>query len=242
MPYRVVFPRLLRWAYPRAHANLAVSKYVANDLASMSRLPAGRIEVIPNPVVHKEMLGKAKEPVTHPWLDKREAPVILSVGRLNEEKNYEDLIRAFARLRRTSPARLIILGDGAEKANLTALAGELGVADEVDLHGFVSNPYAYMARADLLALSSHYEALPTVLIEAMACGCPVVATDSPGGVREILENGRYGRLVPVGDDEAFAEAMRATLDNATDPEPLKQRAMDYHVDHIADRYRHVLDA
>jgi glycosyltransferase involved in cell wall biosynthesis len=115
------------------------------------------------------------------------------------------------------------------------------VADDVSLPGFVSNPYGYMARANLLALSSNYEALPTVLIEALACGCPIVATDCPGGVREILDGGRWGRLVPLGDHEAMKDAILRTLDDPPKPERLRRRAMEFHVDRVVDRYLRVLD-
>lgn len=238
--YRRAFPHLLRRTYPTADAIVAVSDWVADDLAEVARVPRSRIKVIPNPVVHDGLLAKTSDRIDHPWLESRTAPVILSVGRLNAEKNYGDLLRAFARLRRNRRARLIILGDGSDRADLTRLANELGVAGDVSLPGFVSNPYGYMARADLLALSSNYEALPTVLIEALACGCPIVATDCPGGVREILDGGRWGRLVPVGDHEAMKRAMLQTLDDPPNPERLKQSAMNFHVDCVVDRYVRLL--
>lgn len=238
---RTLFRRLLRGAYRRADAMVAVSGQAADDLAALSRLPRADIQVIANPVVSDELIQAADKPVGHPWFDKSDLPVILSVGRLNREKNYEALIRAFALLRKEQEARLIILGEGDERAVLTALTHELGIAEDVDLPGFVDNPYGFMARADLLALSSHYEALPTVLIEAMACGCPVVSVDCPGGVREIVDHGRFGRLTPVGDDQALADAMLSTLRHPADPAPLKERAMAFHVDRITDRYRHVLE-
>jgi glycosyltransferase involved in cell wall biosynthesis len=239
--YRRAFPHLLRRLYATADALVAVSESVADDLAKMARLPRTRVQVIPNPVVHDGLLAQTVDGATHPWLLSRSAPVILSVGRLNGEKNYGDLLRAFARLRRERRAHLIILGEGSERAALVRLAAELGVADDVNLPGFVSNPYGYMARANLLALSSNYEALPTVLIEALACGCPVVATDCPGGVREILDGGRWGRLVPSGDPEAMKDAMLRTLDDPPRPERLRRRAMEFHVDRVVDRYLRVLD-
>lgn len=239
-PYRRVFPHLVRWTYARADAIVAVSNLVADDLAEVARLPRSQIQVIPNPVVHKGLLAQAGEPISHPWLVDRSVPVILSVGRLNEEKNYGDLIRAFARLRRDQRARLIILGDGAEREHLARLAGELGVGADIDLPGFVTNPYAYMARANLFALSSHYEALPTVVIEALACGCPVVAVDCPGGMREILQDGRYGRAVPTGNPELMAQAMFETLHEPPNAERPRQRAIEFHVDRIVERYQEVL--
>lgn len=238
--YRRAFPHLLRRTYPTADALVAVSEWVANDLAEVARVPRSRIQVIPNPVVHEGVLAKSRDRINHPWLESGTAPVILSVGRLNAEKNYSDLLRAFARLRRERRARLIILGDGSERADLASLANELGIADDVDLPGFVANPYGYMARASLLAQSSQYEALPTVLIEAMACGCPVVAADCPGGTREILEDGRYGRVVPMGNSQVMAQAMLETLDNPPSPKHLRQRALDFHVDRTVARYREVM--
>jgi glycosyltransferase involved in cell wall biosynthesis len=240
-PYRRAFPHLLRRLYATADALVAVSGAVADDLAQMARLPRSRVHVIPNPVVHDGLLVQTRDPADHPWLQSRSAPVILSVGCLNGEKNYGDLLRAFARLRPERRARLIILGEGTERARLERLAADLGVADDVSLPGFVSNPYGYMARADLLALSSNYEALPTVVIEALACGCPVVATDCPGGVREILGGGRWGRLVPAGDHEAMKEALQRTLHEPPCPERLRQRALEFHVDRVVDRYLRVLD-
>jgi glycosyltransferase involved in cell wall biosynthesis len=239
--YRRAFPHLLRRLYATADALVAVSDWVADDLARLAGLPRSRVEVIPNPVVHDGLLAQTCEGAGHPWLQTRSAPVILSVGRLNGEKNYGDLLRAFALLCRERRARLIILGEGTERACIERLAAELGVADNVSLPGFASNPYGYMARASLLALSSSYEALPTVVIEALACGCPIVATDCPGGVREILDGGRWGRLVPPGDHEAMKDAMLRTLDDPPSPERLRRRAMEFHVDRVVDRYLRVLD-
>lgn len=238
---RALFRSLLRGTYRQADAIVAVSEQAADDLATLSRVPRADIQVIANPVVTDELKQASQKPVGHNWLDNSDLPVILSVGRLNKEKNYEALIRAFASLHARSEAKLIILGEGDERVALSTLASELGVAEDVDLPGFVDNPYGFMTRADLLAVSSHYEALPTVLIEAMACGCPVVSVDCPGGVREIVDHGRFGRLVPVGDDEALAEAMLMTMHNPTDPAPLKERAMEFHVDRITERYRHILN-
>lgn len=238
--YRSLLPHLLRRTYPRADALVAVSDWVADDLARVAGVPRARIKVVANPVVHDGLFAQAQETISHPWLETRNAPVILSVGRLNQEKNYDDLLRAFASLRRRRPAHLIILGDGAEKKRLEQLARNLGVPDDVDLHGFAPNPYGYMSRASVFALSSRYEALPTVVIEALAFGCPIVAADCPGGLRQILDGGRWGRLVPVADVEAMADAMHETLDHSPDPEALRRRAMDFHVEKVVDGYLSVL--
>src|SRR5690606_37626457 len=133
-------------------------------------------------------------------------PVLVAAGRLVPQKNFPLLLAAFAQLRAQRPARLLILGEGRERPRLEAAAHELGIAADVALPGHVDNPYAAYARASLFVLSSDWEGLPTVLIEALACGCPIVATDCPSGPAEILQGGRYGSLVPMGDAAALAQA------------------------------------
>jgi glycosyltransferase involved in cell wall biosynthesis len=174
---------------------------------------------------------------------------VLAAGRLHAQKDFPTLVRAFARLRARIPTRLIILGQAPEprpgateaaQAELRALAASLGVARDVDLPGFVANPFAYMTRAGLFALSSAWEGLPTVLVEALACGCPVVSTDCPSGPREILDGGRWGRLVPVGDDVALAEAMELTLAEAPDRAALRARAAEFSVERATDTYLRLL--
>ena len=194
-----LMPNLIRIFYPLADAVVAVSNGVAEDFANITRLPRESIKVIYNPIVTPELLEKAKEAVEHPWFSRGEPPVILSVGRLTKAKDYPTLIRAFALVRRKYSARLMILGEGEERANLEALAQELGLQDDISLPGFVDNPYAYMARAAVFVLSSAWEGLPTVLIEAMAVGTPVIATDCPSGPREIASLTNACTLVAVGD-------------------------------------------
>jgi len=229
-------PSLIRVSYPLAEKIIAVSEGVLEDLASISPRAARRGCVIYNPVFNSEMLRKAEEPVFHPWLEKKNVPVILGVGRLTSQKNFGLLLRAFRRVQESREVRLIILGDGNRRESLEAQIEDLGLKDLVDLHGFVENPYPYMKRASLLVLSSDYEGLPSVPIQALACGCPVVATDCPSGPREILEDGKWGRLVPVGEEAALAEAINESLDEEHDPERLRQRAMDFSVDRAVDEY------
>jgi glycosyltransferase involved in cell wall biosynthesis len=204
-------PRLAKLFYPMADTIVAVSQGVAKDLRQVTGLPADRIQVIYNPVISPEILRKAKETVEHPWFASGQPPVILGVGRLEPQKDFATLIRAFAQVQRIRPARLMILGNGQERSRLKSLIGELGLQETVKLQGFVSNPYAYMARSAALVVSSQWEGLPTVLIEAMAVGTPVVSTDCDSGPNEILDNGQYGWLVPVGDTDAIAEAILQTL-------------------------------
>lgn len=206
-----ILPALMRRYYPNADAVVAVSAGVADDLAFTIGLERQRIEVIYNPVVTERLHRLAEVPIEHPWFGDSAPPVILGVGRLTAAKDFATLIRAFARLRKQRALRLLILGEGEERAGLEALVRRLGVGDDVAMPGFVINPYPYMKHASQFVLSSKWEGLPTVLIEAMACGTPVVSTDCPSGPAEILEGGKWGRLVPVGDETALAEAIGAAL-------------------------------
>ena len=202
-----VMPFFIRWFYPWADSIVAVSRGVAEDLVKVTGIPRELIKVIYNPVVTPKLLEKAKVSIDHPWFRSGQPPVILSVGRLTKQKDFPTLIRAFALVRTERSARLMILGEGEERPKLEALVRELGLEDDVSMPGFVDNPYAYMARAAVFVLSSLWEGLSNVLIEAMAVGTPVVSTDCPSGPAEILEGGKWGKLVPVGDVEGLAGAI-----------------------------------
>jgi glycosyltransferase involved in cell wall biosynthesis len=204
-------PFFARFLYPWADGIVAVSDGVAKDLATAAALPLASIETIYNPVINAQMLAKAKEPVEHPWFESAEIPVILGVGKLEQQKDFPNLIRAFAKVRQVKPSRLVILGWGPDRPELEALIQTLGLQNDVDLPGYVQNPYAYMARSAVFVLSSAWEGLPTVLIEAMALDIPVVSTDCDSGPSEILAGGKYGYLTPVGDSEALAEAILDVL-------------------------------
>ncbi|NJK80391.1 MAG: glycosyltransferase, partial [Chloroflexaceae bacterium] len=179
-----------------------------------------------NPTITPELIEHSHAPLDDPWLTapERPVPVVLGVGRLVPNKDFANLIQAVALVRQQRPLRLLILGEGDERPRLEALVQRLGLSDAVRMPGYVTNPYAYMRRADLFVLSSANEGLPGVLIEAMACGAPVVATDCATGPREILTGGQYGRLVPVGDSTALAAAIVATLDHPQPAEQLQERA------------------
>ena len=228
--------RLMRLTYPRAAKVTAVSKGVAQDLEHLVGLPPEKIEVIYNPVVTPELLLRAEEPLDHPWLRQGEPPVILGVGRLTAQKDFATLLRAFALLRAQHPARLVILGEGEQRRELEALVRALGIAENVLLPGFVENPFAWMHRARVFVLSSRYEGLPGVLIQAMACGARVVSTDCPSGPAEILEDGRFGRLVPVGDTRALADAITATTTDCNAPDTAL-RALAFGIHSAVDMYR-----
>jgi len=174
-------PGLIKRFYPWADAVIGNSQGVVDDLSQVTGLPRERIKMLYNPVVTPEVREKAQASLDHPWFKSDQPPVLLAVGRLQVQKDYPTLIRAFAQVRQTQPVRLLILGEGSERPLLEALIKELGLEQDVSLPGFVMNPYAYMARAALFVLSSRWEGLPTVLIEALCCGTPVVATDCPSG-------------------------------------------------------------
>ncbi|HEX9668011.1 MAG TPA: glycosyltransferase [Thermoanaerobaculia bacterium] len=201
----------IRLFYPWADAILVPSQGVAEDLARAGRLDPRRISVVPSPIAGERLRAQAAEPASHPWFDDRGVPVVLGVGELCARKDFATLIRAFARLRGERPCRLIILGEGRQRPQLESLVRELGIDRDVALPGFVPNPYADMARAALFVLSSRCEGAPVVLMEALAVGVPVVATDCPSGPREILRDGTVGALAPIGDDAALARSMAATL-------------------------------
>lgn len=235
----ILVPYAARWAYPRADAVVAVSEGVAQDLGTALGLSRGRVSVIPNPLT-PSIAVDADRDLPHPWLRDAGAPVLLSVARLTPAKDLETLLRGFARLRGTREVRLVMLGDGEERARLQRLVNQLGLSADVDIAGFAANPYPTMAAAGALVLSSQREGLPTVLMEALTLGTPVVATDCLNGPREILDGGRWGRLVPTGDPEALAQAMDAALDDVRPPPP-REILRRYSVDVVAQRYLELLD-
>ncbi|MCB1884200.1 MAG: glycosyltransferase [Geminicoccaceae bacterium] len=222
---------LMGAVYPWAHAVVAVSKGVADDVARSTGLDRDRLTVLHNPVLLPGFTERAAERADHPWFAKGGPPVVLAIGRPTRQKDFDTLVRAFAMLRARRPARLVVIGESATSggggggaAALLTLAGRLGVAGDVALLGYKANPLPYLRRAALFALSSRYEGFGNVLVEALACGTPIVSTDCPSGPAEILEGGRYGRLVPVGDAGALAAAMALTLDAPPDPATLRERA------------------
>ena len=231
---------LLRRVYPWADAIVSVSGGVAEDMAAFVDLPRERITTIYNPVVTPDLPAKARAPLDHAWFRPGASPVVLGIGRLVPQKDFPTLLRAFARVRARRPARLMILGEGAIRTEMETLARTLGIAADVAMPGFVENPYAYLARAAVFALSSACEGLPTVLIEALACGCPVVSMDCPSGPAEILDGRKYGRLVPVGDDAELAQAICDTLDHVPPREKLIERGQFFSVDRAVEQYERLL--
>lgn len=234
-----LYPLPARLFYPWADRIVAVSKGVADDLAETIQLPRERIEVIYNPIVTADMFTKATEVIEHPWFRSGEPPVLLAVGRLTRQKAFDLLIRAFARVRKNQAARLLILGEGEERPTLEAMVKEFGLDESVSLPGFLPNPYAFMAHAAAFVLSSRWEGLPTVLVEAMALGVPIISTDCPSGPREILLDGRYGCLIPMEDPAALSAAIETALGSTPLRPPVESWAP-FRLEHVVDQYLNVL--
>ena len=235
--------RLATWTYRRAHKVIAISQEMADDLRNALDLPGEKIVTIYNPVDLELLRISSRMAVNHKWLvGDKAVPVILGIGRLEAQKDFATLLRAFAQVRSRRDCRLIIFGEGSLRYELQTLARKLGVAEHVDLPGFVNNPYAYLCRASVFVLSSAHEGMPNALIEALALGVPVVATDCRSGPAEILEGGRWGRLTPVGDASTMAQAIYEAL---TQPYRVKYEVMQsvrerFDLNKIADRYLEVL--
>lgn len=202
-----------RWSYPSADAVVANSHSAADDLSQVLHVSRHSIEVIYNPSFDPMIKTRSEEPLDHPWFQPGEPPVILGIGRLVPQKDFVSLIQAFACVRVRVAARLVILGEGAQRAELEQLVDNLGVKNDVALLGFVPNPYKYLSRAAVFVLSSRYEGLPNVLIEAVGLGVPSVSFDCPSGPREILLGGNAGILAPLGDVPALAQGIVDLLTN-----------------------------
>jgi glycosyltransferase involved in cell wall biosynthesis len=228
-----------RFLYKEAEICVCVSEGVANDLVGENVIPGEKAMVIYNPLAGPGLEAEMRELIDHPWLrGDSSRPVIMSAGRLLPLKGIDTLIHAFFRLGHDlkADARLMIAGDGPDRERLEALARELGVSDDVCFLGYVPNPCAYISRASVFALPSRYEGFPSVLVEALACGVNVVSTDCRSGPGEILENGRWGWLVPVGDPAAMAEAISDAMKRPLPPEKLKGRASFFSVDRAVEKY------
>jgi glycosyltransferase involved in cell wall biosynthesis len=228
--------------YRTADAIVAVSSGVRDDMIRWLRLPPDLVRVVHNPIADVGPDDGAQKPFVHPWPDFRDEALIVGAGRLENEKNFPLLIRAFRKLRDRRAARLVILGDGSERGRLECLISELGLQDSVLLTGFVDEPFLYLRHASLFVLSSNHEGFGNVIVEALACGTPVVSTDCVSGPGEILQQGKFGVLTPVGDVDALARAMEEALDREWDREALRSRAGDFKLDTIARQYLDLLAA
>lgn len=218
----VLFRRFLGWA----DRVIAVSAGVADDLHECCGIARERITVIYNGVVGADFEHKSAAKANHRWFATG-AKVIVAAGRLVEQKDFATLLTAFAEVARIRDVRLLLFGDGPMRPLLTDLADSLGIADKVDMPGFCANPLPSMRAAALVVLSSRWEGFGMVLAEALAVGTPVVSTECPHGPTEILDHGRFGRLTPVGDPAALAQAMIATLDSPPAPEANQRRGREF---------------
>ncbi len=234
------FRSLYSILFPMADRLVTVSDGVANNLSTNLEFLREKISRIYNPADTEEITKLARDVPEHPWMLDDGPTVILAAGRLARVKDYPTLLQAFRQVSRNRDVHLIILGEGSWRRRLEKMIRKMGIQEKVSLPGWVSNPYAFMNRAAMFVLSSRYEGLPTVLIEALACGCPCVSTNCPSGPTEILDDGRFGPLVPVGDVSALAAAMERVLDSPPGKEALLARAQEFSFDASLDQYERLI--
>jgi glycosyltransferase involved in cell wall biosynthesis len=242
---QAIFTKLMKWLYPKADTVITVSQGVADDLAEQLSLKKEKIKVIYNPIVGEYIPLLSEQKVNHLWFENKQYPVLVAVGRLIDAKDYFTMLKALSIVKKITPVRLMILGQGPLEERLKEFSKGLGLTNYVDFLGFQENPYKYIAKADLLILSSRWEGLPTVLVEALACSTRVISTDCPSGPREILENGEYGVLVPVGDAEKMAEAIFSEINKLKNGDldfgnELKRRAKDFSIQIACEKYTEIL--
>lgn len=238
-----ILGRLMGPSYRRASHTVVLAEHMRETMVTRKGIDPARISVVPNPVPSERIRALALEEPDHPWLQAKgdERPLIVAAGRLTAQKDFSMLLAAVSRVKRETPVRLAILGEGPEREALEAQAQKLGIGDAVVLPGFQQNPYSWMARAAVIALSSRAEGMPNILLEAMALGRPVVSTDCPSGPRELLGSGRLGKLVPVGDEAAMAEAIQLSLGGDHPSEDaLRDAVASLGIDSIADTYLRLL--
>ena len=233
---RLLTTLAIRALYPRADSVIALSEGLKADLGRFARISSDVISVIPNPVLapSDDLTGRLDTHIPdHP-------PLIVACGRLAPQKDYPTLLRAFASLPPSSDARLAILGTGSLEPTLRDLAKQLQIDSSVEFVGYSAEPAAWMHRASIFVLSSRWEGFPNVLMEALACGRPVISTDCSDSIREILGNGKFGSIVPVGDSDAIAQAMLAILNGEVRFASARAHLDTYSLRSIADRYTQVL--
>ncbi|MBI1866587.1 MAG: glycosyltransferase [Candidatus Staskawiczbacteria bacterium] len=209
-----ILPHLMRIFYPLSDSVICASEGVAESILDVVKIP-DKVKVIYYPVAADRIQNWSKEPVNHPWFSQATPPLILGAGRLINQKDFPTLLCAFNLVLKTMPARLAILGEGKDRGELEKLAKELGISDKVAFLGFQKNPFKYMKNASVFVLSSIHEGFGNVLVEAMACGTPVISTDCKSGPGEIIENGKSGILVPVGDYKSLSKAIIRVLSDSS---------------------------
>lgn len=208
----IMYP-LIRIAYQKADLIISPSKGLISDLTEFMKAEEHKIKLIYNPTVTADIFEKAQQKTNHPWFEEKSFPIILGAGRLKPQKDFTTLIKAFARVKRNfKDAKLVILGEGKQRPELERLIAQLGLEEDVDLAGFKDNPYAFISKADVFVLSSIYEGLPNILIEALALKKKIVATNCYSGPAEILKFGKYGSLLPVGSPVLLEAAIAKALE------------------------------
>lgn len=234
-----VFRRLMRVMYPSADAIVAVTKDGVKELIDILEMSRDKILSIPNPIDLEQIKKLAAEPIDHPYFLQSSSPVIIAVGRLVPQKDFATLIKSFANIRKKRKVHLIILGEGELRSELEGLIKKLELDNDVFLPGFKNNPFKWIAKSDVFVLSSRFEGFPNVLVQALACGVSVVSTNCPTGPCEILDEGRLGRLVRVGDEAGLEEAIIHLLNN---PKAIKEDLLvdKYSIDQIGHRYMQCL--
>jgi glycosyltransferase involved in cell wall biosynthesis len=237
---RFAVPWLDRVIYPFADGVVAVSEAVRWDSEKLFRLRPGTCQTIYNPVDFERIRRLGMDTIDHPWFQLGKPPVVLGIGRLEEQKDFTNLLEAFSTVRAQRDARLVIFGEGSQRQRLIERIAQLGINDCVWLAGFIPNPYPYIKRASVLALSSRWEGLPTVLMESLALGVPIVSTDCPGGSNEILAGGKFGTLVPMSDPAALAEAIIVTLGKGKPVLVEEEALIKYKIDRVLDEYLRIL--
>ena len=238
---RFMMKIFMKLMFPYADRIIPVSHGIKKDLVEWIKLRSKKIFVIDAyPVIDDRFVEKKNKTVNHSWFVEKDFYLIVSIGRLNEPKDFETLLKSFRLLRNAVPVKLIILGEGKKRTKLELLVNELGIENDIQMPGFVDNPYVFLKEADLFVLSSRWEALPTVLMEALACGVTIVSTDCPYGPREILENGKYGYLVDVGNVEQLAYKMLYALRNPINQSLLLERARYYNARRVSRIYENLI--
>lgn len=230
-----MLPLLIRRYYRWADCVVTVSNGVAEDLITNHGVPHNKVRVIYNPVVTPEFRNMSLKHLDHPWFNAGESPVILAAGHLTAQKDFSTLIHAFSKIIKKHKVRLMILGEGEDRSMLEALIRKLELKEYIQMPGYIANPYPYMKRCSLFVLSSRWEGLPGVLIEALYCGAPIISTDCPSGPREILADGKYGKLVPIGDPLAMAQAMNLVL-NGEVIHPTTESWLPFEYHNVIDQY------
>lgn len=225
-----------RFLYPIADSIITPSMGAAKDLSMFSGISLNRITAVPSPVITENLIIKSRKSPDHPWYQKKKSPIIVTVGELSSRKNHTMLLKAFSSVKKVRPCKLIIIGEGRERENLKALSSELGLTEDIAFLGFQENPYPFIKNADVFVLSSRLEGSPVVLMEALGLGVPMVSTDCPSGPREVLENGKYGKLVAIDDFKGMSEAILQTLESPINSEDLIEASSPYQVTNSVTAY------